>query len=100
MPADPAADLSLSNDTRPPRIVLAPDKFKGSLSARQVADHLAAGLRRSTLTARIIRCPIADGGDGTVDAVTGTGSPPCAPRSPARSAGPAGPCTPSAVTPR
>jgi glycerate kinase len=55
------------------RVVVAPDKFKGSLSARQVADHLAIGLRRAVPTVAVTVCPIADGGDGTVEAVARSG---------------------------
>lgn len=55
------------------RVLLAPDKFKGSLSAEQVADHLQAGMKRTAADASFDRCPIADGGEGTVDAVVTTG---------------------------
>lgn len=44
-------------------ILLAPDKFKGTLTAGEVAAAMAAGLERSGET--VDRCPIADGGDGT-----------------------------------
>lgn len=63
----------MSTTQSAPKVVLAPDKFKGSLSARQVADHLAIGLRRSVPTAEVTLCPIADGGDGTVEAVAASG---------------------------
>jgi glycerate kinase len=53
-------------------ILLAPDKFKGSLSAVEVAEALAAGLAEATDVA-VRRCPIADGGDGTVDAAVAAG---------------------------
>jgi glycerate kinase len=49
-----------------PRVLLAPDKFKGSASAGAVADALADGLERSAPHAIVTRRPIADGGDGTV----------------------------------
>jgi glycerate 2-kinase len=55
------------------RIVLAPDKFKGSLSAADVARYLAAGLRRASADVQITTVPIADGGDGTVEAVVSAG---------------------------
>ena len=50
------------------RVLLAPDKFKGTLAAGQVAAHLATGLRRAEpgLDVRVV--PVADGGEGTVDA--------------------------------
>jgi len=50
------------------RIVIAPDKFKGSLSATRVAAAIAAGLRAEWPAAELISIPVADGGDGTVDA--------------------------------
>jgi glycerate kinase len=51
------------------RILIAPDKFKGSLSAREVADHIAAGLRDRLPDAIIKTLPIADGGEGTADVI-------------------------------
>lgn len=55
------------------QVVLAPDKFKGSLTAPEVAAHLAAGIRRAWPDARIELAPVADGGDGTVDAAVAAG---------------------------
>ena len=54
-------------------IVVAPDKFKGTLTAAQAAAHLAAGLERARPGLRVIRLPVADGGDGTVDAAVAAG---------------------------
>jgi glycerate 2-kinase len=54
-------------------VLVAPDKFKGSLSAPQVARHLAAGLRRARPDVPIVELPIADGGAGTVEAAIATG---------------------------
>jgi len=51
------------------RIVLAPDSFKGSLSAQQVCTALRAGLVRVIPDADILARPMADGGEGTLDAV-------------------------------
>ena len=51
------------------RVILAPDKFKGSLSAAEAVARLAAGLRRSVPGIAIASVPVADGGEGTVDAV-------------------------------
>ena len=51
------------------RIVLAPDSFKGSLSAPQVCAALSAGLVRVFPGADIRARPMADGGEGTLDAV-------------------------------
>ncbi|WP_378741558.1 glycerate kinase [Nocardia brasiliensis] len=53
--------------------VVAPDKFKGSLTAPQVAAHIAAGLRRVRPDVPVVTMPVADGGDGTVDAVVESG---------------------------
>ena len=54
-------------------ILIAPDKFKGSLTAGQVAQAIATGLRR-VLTTVDLRClPVADGGEGTVDAALAAG---------------------------
>ena len=55
------------------RIVIAPDKFKGSLSAAQVAAAIAAGLRAEWPAAELVTIPVADGGDGTVDAAVAAG---------------------------
>jgi glycerate kinase len=51
------------------RILIAPDKFKGSLSAREVADHLATGLRDRLPDVSIRKLPIADGGEGTAEVI-------------------------------
>ncbi|WP_067674424.1 glycerate kinase [Nocardia miyunensis] len=56
-----------------PRVVLAPDKFKGSLSAGEVAEALATGIRRVRPDADIRWVPVADGGEGTVDAAVAAG---------------------------
>lgn len=55
------------------RIVVAPDKFKGSLSATDAAAALARGLRRQEGRYEVVEHPIADGGDGTVDVLLGSG---------------------------
>ena len=55
------------------KIVIAPDKFKGSLPAAQVADAIAAGLRDEWPEAELVTVPVADGGDGTVDAAVAAG---------------------------
>lgn len=54
-------------------VLIAPDKFKGSLSAPQVAAHVAAGLRRAVPGIDVREVPIADGGDGTLDAALAAG---------------------------
>ncbi|MFC4337709.1 glycerate kinase [Salininema proteolyticum] len=55
------------------RILIAPDKFKGSLPASLVARHLARGLRRADPSRETAELPVADGGDGTVDAAVAAG---------------------------
>jgi glycerate kinase len=49
------------------KIVIAPDKFKGSLTAPQAADAIAAGVRKAIGDVDLDLCPIADGGDGFVE---------------------------------
>lgn len=51
------------------RIVVAPDSFKESLSARRVCEAVARGIRRARPEAAIDLIPMADGGEGTVDAL-------------------------------
>jgi glycerate kinase len=51
------------------RILIAPDKFKGSLFATDAADCIAGGLRRAIPGVSLDLCPIADGGEGTVNAM-------------------------------
>lgn len=51
------------------RILLAPQELKGSLTATQVVEAMAAGVFRAAPNASIDRAPIADGGPGTVAAV-------------------------------
>ena len=52
------------------RILIAPDKFKGSLSAREAADNIAAGLREVLPDAKIDIVPMADGGEGTAEVIS------------------------------
>jgi glycerate kinase len=56
-----------------PRVLLAPDKFKGSLPAAAVADAVSRGLRRGLPDLEVVSLPIADGGDGTVAAALAAG---------------------------
>ncbi len=51
------------------RILVAPDKFKGSLGARAVAENIALGLREALPDAEITLLPVADGGEGTAAAI-------------------------------
>ncbi|WP_329311030.1 glycerate kinase [Streptomyces sp. NBC_01262] len=55
------------------RVLIAADKFKGSLTAVQVAERVTAGLRSVAPGAVIEAVPVADGGDGTVDAAVAAG---------------------------
>lgn len=58
---------------RAPRVLVAPDKFKGSLPAQEVARALADGVRRVHPDADVDCLPVADGGDGTLDAAVASG---------------------------
>lgn len=49
------------------RVVIAPDKFKGTLSAKDAASALAAGWRSADGAAEVQEVPVADGGEGTLD---------------------------------
>jgi glycerate kinase len=51
------------------RILIAPDKFKGSLSAKQVAENIALGIRDVIPDAQIEIAPVADGGEGTAEVI-------------------------------
>ena len=53
------------------KVLIAPDKFKGSLTAAEVARHLGTGLEQRGVTTRAL--PLADGGDGSVAAAVATG---------------------------
>ncbi|MGP4111184.1 glycerate kinase [Streptomyces sp. 4N509B] len=55
------------------RVLIAADKFKGSLTAVEVAGHVAAGIRRARPGTVVVARPVADGGDGTVDAALASG---------------------------
>jgi len=52
------------------KIVIAPDSFKHSLSAVQVAAAISNGIRSVHPEANIVQLPVADGGEGTVEALT------------------------------
>ncbi|MGC0328659.1 glycerate kinase [Streptomyces sp. SAI-170] len=55
------------------RVLVAADKFKGSLTAVQVAERVTAGLRRVVPGLEVEALPVADGGDGTVAAAVAAG---------------------------
>ncbi len=58
---------------RTQRVLIAADKFKGSLTAVQVAQRVTAGLHRVAPRTEVEALPVADGGDGTVDAAVAAG---------------------------
>ncbi|GAB2757597.1 glycerate kinase [Sinomonas soli] len=55
------------------RILIAPDKFKGSLTAAEAADAMAEGALAVYPDAEIVRVPVADGGEGTLEAAVAAG---------------------------
>ena len=57
-----------------PLILLAPAALKGTHTPRQVAEALAAGVRRAMPDAQVLACPVADGGDGLLGVVLTPGS--------------------------
>lgn len=71
--------MSTTTAPKTVRTLIAPDKFKGSLTASEVAQALATGLRSAADipgTAGAVQCellPLADGGDGSVDAAVASG---------------------------
>jgi glycerate kinase len=54
------------------RFLIAPDKFKGSLSASEAAAAIADGIRRIDPDAELDLCPIADGGEGFMETLAST----------------------------
>ncbi|MEW6555635.1 MAG: glycerate kinase [Actinomycetota bacterium] len=62
------------------RVLIAPDKFKGSLGANEAARAMARGFARGWPEAEVLTCPLADGGEGTMEllvAATGGKTIPC-----------------------
>lgn len=51
------------------KIVVAPNAFKDSLTALEVADAIEVGIRRVLPDAEVLKLPIADGGDGTLELI-------------------------------
>ncbi len=49
------------------RVVVAPDSFKGSLDAQSAARAIARGIGRERPDVTVLECPLADGGEGTLD---------------------------------
>ena len=58
---------------RSPVVVIAPNSFKGSMSATEAAAAIAAGVRRVWHDAELRLCPMADGGEGTLAAMLSAG---------------------------
>lgn len=52
-----------------PKIVIASDSFKGSLSSAEVAESIAVGLKSVWKDCKVLKVSVADGGEGTVDAL-------------------------------
>jgi glycerate kinase len=55
------------------KIIIAPGAFKHSLRAQEVAEAIARGLQRSGLAVELVMLPVADGGNGTLDAFLASG---------------------------
>ncbi len=55
------------------RVLVCPDKFRGTLTARQAADAIARGWRRARPRDDLVLVPLADGGEGTLDALVPVG---------------------------
>jgi glycerate kinase len=71
-PRVPADGVVTPTPVRPEmRVLVAPDKFKGSLTAVEVAAAIAEGLERAGVPSRSL--PLADGGDGSVDSALTAG---------------------------
>ncbi|MBF8437110.1 glycerate kinase [Halanaerobiaceae bacterium Z-7014] len=51
------------------KIIIAPDSYKGSLTALEVAENIETGIKKTIPEAEIIKVPMADGGEGTVQAL-------------------------------
>ena len=51
------------------KIVVAPDSFKESLEAKEVALTIEKGIKRVFPEAEVVKVPLADGGEGTVEAL-------------------------------
>lgn len=67
------ADAAVSDTRKAQRVLVAADKFKGSLTAVEVAERVTAGLRRVLPDLEVEALPVADGGDGTVAAAVAAG---------------------------
>jgi glycerate kinase len=61
--------MSLSRESKPLRVLVAPDSFKGSLPASAVAASIASGIRAAIPGCLVVEAPIADGGEGSASAI-------------------------------
>jgi glycerate kinase len=57
------------NPTVPLRVLIAPDSFKGTLTAREAAAAIAEGWASARPADTLELVPLADGGEGTLDAI-------------------------------
>lgn len=67
------ADAAVNDARAVRRVLVAADKFKGSLTAVEVAERVTSGLRRVVPDVAVEALPVADGGDGTVAAALAAG---------------------------
>ncbi|MGV9250015.1 glycerate kinase [Streptomyces sp. NPDC003697] len=67
------ADAAVCGSSTARGVLVAADKFKGSLTAVEVAERVTAGLRRAVPDLAVEALPVADGGDGTVAAAVAAG---------------------------
>jgi glycerate kinase len=66
-------DSTLADQPKSGQVLIATDKFKGSLSAADVTARVAAGLALGGFAGEVVPVPVADGGDGTVAAAVSAG---------------------------
>lgn len=64
---------SVASYARHMRVVVAADKFKGSLSSARVGEHLRRGILATAPNCDVVVVPMADGGEGTLDAALAAG---------------------------
>ena len=79
-------------------VLIASDKFKGSLTAAEVGAAVGAGLRRVVPDLDVVVVPVADGGDGTLAAAFAAGYSRSRSPRPGRPASPSTPATPGTMT--
>lgn len=65
--------MSHTAGNKPLTVLIAPDSFKGSLTSVEVAQALATGWSRARPDDSVLLCPLADGGEGTLEAVAAAG---------------------------